>query len=79
MSSDTHSLTSCYHVQYAVQAIWKAVCDLLQVSHPVEVRHAVLQFTIAMVAGQYSELGMMRAQFFQIVAGHRLEEDTQQR
>ena len=62
-----------------MQAIWKAVQDLLQPRHTADVRHAVLRFTQALVAGQYSELGMMRAHFFKVIQSHRLEEDAQQR
>jgi tuberous sclerosis protein 2 len=65
--------------EHAVQAIWKAVQDLLQPRHTADVRHAVLRFTQALVAGQYSELGMMRAHFFKVIQSHRLEEDGQQR
>ena len=65
--------------QYAVQATWKAVQDLLQPRHTADVRHAVLQFLQAIVAGQYSELGVMRAHFFQVIQSHHLQEDAQQR
>ena len=70
-----HSLS----LQYAVQAIWKAVRDLLQPRHAVDVRHVVFRLTQAMVAGQYSELGVMRAHFFKVIQSHQLEEDAQQR
>ena len=65
--------------QYAVQAIWRAVRDLLDPSQPAEVRQAVLQFSQALVRGQFSELGLMRAHFFKVVQTHQVEEDAQQR
>lgn len=66
-------------LQYAVQTIWKSVRDLLQPQQPPDVRQAVLHFTRSLVVGQYSELGMMRAQFFKVIQTHRIEEDAQQR
>lgn len=72
-------MTSLYSLQYAVQAIWKAVRDLLQPQQPSDVRQAVLRFTRSLVAGQYSELGVMRAHFFKVIQTHRMEEDAQQR
>ena len=65
--------------QHAVQAIWKAVRDLLQPSQPVEVRHTTLGFTQALVSGQYRELGMLRAHFFRVIQQHSVREDAQQR
>ena len=62
-----------------MQAIWKAVQDLLQPSQSSDVRHAALWFTRAMVTGQYTELGVMRAHFFKVIQNHRVEEDVQQR
>lgn len=72
-------MTSHCTLQYAVQAIWKAVRDLLQPQQPSDVRQAVLRFTRSLVAGQYSELGVMRAHFFKVIQTHRIEEDAQQR
>jgi tuberous sclerosis protein 2 len=65
--------------EYAVQAIWQAVRDLLGPGQPPETRQAVLQFLRALVQGQFSELGVMRAHFFRMVCSHQPEEDTQQR
>jgi tuberous sclerosis protein 2 len=65
--------------EYAVQAIWRAVQDLLDRSQPADVRQAVLQFTQCLVQGQYSELGVMRAHFFRVIQSHQVEEDSQQR
>ena len=62
-----------------MQAIWRAVGDLLDHSQPADVRQAVLQFTQALVRGQFSELGVMRAHFFRVVQSHNVEEDSQQR
>ena len=67
------------YLQHAVQAIWKATRDLLQPSQPAEARHTALGFTRALVAGQYAELGVMRAHFFKVVQTHTLREDAQQR
>jgi tuberous sclerosis protein 2 len=55
------------------------VQDLLDRSQPADVRQAVLQFMQCLVQGQYSELGVMRAHFFQVIQSHQVEEDSQQR
>ena len=66
-------------IQYAVQAIWRAVQDLLDRNQPADVRQSVLQFTQSLVQGQFSELGVMRAHFFRVIQSHQVEEDSQHR
>ena len=53
--------------------------DLLGAEHVCEVRQTVLQFTRCLVEGQFSELGVLRAHFFNVVRCHQLAEDAQQR
>jgi hypothetical protein len=47
---------NCYTLfcwwQHAVEALWKAVSDLLQPERPPEARHAVLALLKAIVQGQ---------------------------
>ena len=64
-------------LQYAVQALWLAVKDLLEPTQYVEARHLVLHFLRALVGGQYDDLNLLRAHFFNIVAQHKVEEDFQ--
>ena len=40
------------YCQHAVETIWLAVRDLLQPTHPVEVRHTCLAFLKALIYGQ---------------------------
>lgn len=46
----------CYDLgiclQHAVEAIWKAVADMLQPDRPAEARHAVLHLLKAIIQGQ---------------------------
>lgn len=39
-------------LQHAVEAIWKAIADMLQPERPLEARHAVLHLLKAIIQGQ---------------------------
>ncbi|XP_062865844.1 tuberin isoform X2 [Trichomycterus rosablanca] len=53
--------------EHAVEALWKAVEDLIQPEQPPEARHAVLLLLRAIIQGQGERLGPLRAYFFKIV------------
>ncbi|XP_063058708.1 tuberin [Engraulis encrasicolus] len=53
--------------QNAVEAVWKAVEDMLQTDSPPEARHAVLQLLRAIIHGQGESLGPLRAYFFKLI------------
>ncbi|XP_034781714.2 tuberin-like [Acipenser ruthenus] len=63
----------------AVEAVWKAVEDLLQPDQPVEARHAVLQLLKAIIQGQGERLGPLRAYFFKIVKDYPSNEHLHER
>lgn len=58
-----------------MQALWLAVKDLLEPTQQAEARHLVLYFLRALVGGQYDDLNLLRAHFFNIIAQHKVEED----
>ncbi|XP_015768229.1 PREDICTED: tuberin-like [Acropora digitifera] len=64
---------------HAIEAAWEAVNDLLEASNPVEARHVTLQFLTVMVFAQLGRLGILRAHFFSVVAGHKVAEDVSPR
>ncbi|XP_022530234.2 tuberin isoform X3 [Astyanax mexicanus] len=53
--------------EHAVEALWKAVEDMMQPEQPPEARHAVLLLLRAIVQGQGERLGPLRAYFFKII------------
>uniref|UniRef100_A0AAY4E9W0 Tuberin n=1 Tax=Denticeps clupeoides TaxID=299321 RepID=A0AAY4E9W0_9TELE len=53
--------------EHAVEAVWKAVEDMLHPEAPPEARHAVLQLLRAIIQGQGEKLGPLRAYFFKII------------
>ncbi|XP_006874018.1 PREDICTED: tuberin [Chrysochloris asiatica] len=65
--------------EHAVEALWKAVSDLLQPERPPEARHAVLALLKALVQGQGEHLGVLRALFFQVIKDYPSNEDLPER
>lgn len=65
--------------EHAVEALWKAVADLLQPERPPEARHAVLALLKAIVQGQGDRLGVLRALFFKIIKDYPSNEDLHER
>uniref|UniRef100_A0A8C3X4F7 Tuberin n=1 Tax=Catagonus wagneri TaxID=51154 RepID=A0A8C3X4F7_9CETA len=65
--------------EHAVEALWKAVSDLLQPERPPEARHAVLALLRAIVQGQGDRLGMLRALFFKVIKDYPSNEDLHER
>ncbi|RXM33739.1 Tuberin [Acipenser ruthenus] len=65
--------------EHAVEAVWKAVEDLLLPDQPVEARHAVLQLLKAIIQGQGERLGPLRAYFFKIIKDYPSKEDLHER
>ncbi|XP_053333659.1 tuberin isoform X2 [Clarias gariepinus] len=53
--------------EHAVEALWKAVEDMMHPEQPPEARHAVLLLLRAIVQGQGERLGPLRAYFFKII------------
>ncbi|KAM5227476.1 tuberin isoform 6-T6 [Ctenodactylus gundi] len=65
--------------EHAVEALWKAVADLLQPERPLEARHAVLALMKAIVQGQGDRLGILRALFFKVIKDYPSNEDLHER
>ncbi|XP_059126191.1 tuberin isoform X10 [Peromyscus eremicus] len=65
--------------EHAVEALWKAVSDLLQPERPPEARHAVLALLKAIVQGQGDRLGVLRALFFKVIKDYPSSEDLHER
>ncbi|XP_036771868.1 tuberin isoform X12 [Manis pentadactyla] len=65
--------------EHAVEALWKAVSDLLQPERPPEARHAVLALLKAIVQGQGDRLGVLRALFFKAIKDYPSSEDLHER
>lgn len=75
---ELHDIVSTKRLkQYAVQAMWLAVKDLLDKPNSIETRHCVLGFLRVLISGQYEELGVLRAHFLHVVQDHTIEEDFQ--
>ncbi|XP_028310961.1 tuberin-like isoform X2 [Gouania willdenowi] len=55
----------------AVEAVWKAVDDMLTSEQPPEARHAVLQLLKAIIQGQGERLGPLRAYFFKVIRDYQ--------
>ncbi|XP_023815363.1 tuberin isoform X2 [Oryzias latipes] len=55
----------------AVEAVWKAVEDMLAPEQPPEARHAVLQLLRAIIQGQGERLGPLRAYFFKVIRDYQ--------
>ncbi|XP_064151444.1 tuberin isoform X5 [Loxodonta africana] len=65
--------------EHAVEALWKAVADLLQPDRPPEARHAVLALLKAIVQGQGDRLGVLRALFFKVIKDYPSNKDLHER
>ncbi|XP_049899336.1 tuberin isoform X1 [Epinephelus moara] len=57
--------------EHAVEAVWKAVEDMLTPEQPPEARHAVLQLLRAIIQGQGERLGPLRAYFFKMIRDYQ--------
>ncbi|XP_074540539.1 tuberin isoform X2 [Halichoeres trimaculatus] len=57
--------------EHAVEAVWKAVEDMLAPEQPPEARHAVLQLLRAIIQGQGERLGPLRAYFFKVIRDYQ--------
>lgn len=55
----------------AVEAVWKAVEDMLTPEQPPEARHAVLLLLRAIIQGQGERLGPLRAFFFKVIRDYQ--------
>lgn len=66
--------------EHAVEAVWKAVEDMLAPEQPPEARHAVLQLLRAIIQGQGERLGPLRAFFFKVIRDYQpCNEDLSER
>eukprot|EP00731_Ephydatia_muelleri_P029426 Em0020g1070a len=63
-------------VQHAVEAVWNTIKDLIHPAQPPNVRHQALTFITALIKGQYEDIGLFRAHFFDVVKNHDVKEDT---
>ncbi|XP_034543389.1 tuberin [Notolabrus celidotus] len=57
--------------EHAVEAVWKAVEDMLAPEQPPEARHAVLLLLRAIIQGQGERLGPLRAYFFKVIRDYQ--------
>ncbi|XP_069576618.1 tuberin isoform X1 [Brachyistius frenatus] len=57
--------------EHAVEAVWKAVEDMLSPEQPGEARHAVLLLLRAIIQGQGERLGPLRAYFFRVIRDYQ--------
>uniref|UniRef100_A0A4W5K0I2 TSC complex subunit 2 n=1 Tax=Hucho hucho TaxID=62062 RepID=A0A4W5K0I2_9TELE len=57
--------------EHAVEAVWKAVEDMLTPEQPPEARHAVLLLLRAIIQGQGERLGPLRAFFFKVIRDYQ--------
>ncbi|XP_056443146.1 tuberin isoform X2 [Gadus chalcogrammus] len=57
--------------EYAVEAVWKAVEDMLTPEQPPEARHAVLLLLRAIIQGQAHRLGPLRAYYFKVIRDYQ--------
>ncbi|XP_068177466.1 tuberin isoform X2 [Antennarius striatus] len=60
---------------HAVEALWKAVEDMLSREQPAEARRAVLQLLRAIIQGQGERLGPLRAYFFKLIRDYQPSSD----
>ncbi|KAG9327518.1 hypothetical protein KVV02_000467 [Mortierella alpina] len=58
-----------------ISELWVAVEDLLEAGVPHNARKAVWGFMIACIRGQFEDLGMLRAVFYQAINNHEIWED----
>uniref|UniRef100_A0A3B3YMI3 Tuberin n=1 Tax=Poecilia mexicana TaxID=48701 RepID=A0A3B3YMI3_9TELE len=64
----------------AVEAVWKAVEDMLSPEQPAEARHAVLQLLRAIIQGQGEWLGPLREYIFKVIRDYQpCNEDLSER
>ncbi|KAI7831510.1 hypothetical protein BC939DRAFT_525071 [Gamsiella multidivaricata] len=58
-----------------ISELWVAVSDLLEAGVPNNARKAAWNFMIACIRGQFEDLGMLRAIFYQAINDHEIWED----
>ncbi|KAF9161227.1 Tuberous sclerosis 2-like protein, partial [Mortierella sp. AD011] len=58
-----------------VSDLWVAVSDLLEAGVPHNARKAAWNFMNACIRGQFEDLGMLRALFYQVIHNHEIWED----
>ncbi|KAI1310532.1 Tuberous sclerosis 2-like protein [Mortierella claussenii] len=58
-----------------ISELWMAVADLLEAGVPHNARKAAWNFMIACIRGQFDDLGMLRAIFYQAINNHEIWED----
>ncbi|KAK3837303.1 MAG: hypothetical protein JOS17DRAFT_680334 [Linnemannia elongata] len=58
-----------------ISELWIAVEDLLEAGVPHNARKAAWSFMIACIRGQFEDLGMLRAVFYQAINNHEIWED----
>ncbi|KAG0006101.1 Tuberous sclerosis 2-like protein, partial [Modicella reniformis] len=58
-----------------ISELWMAVSDLLEAGVPHNARKAAWNFMISCIKGQFEDLGMLRAIFYQTIHNHEIWED----
>ncbi|KAF8936905.1 Tuberous sclerosis 2-like protein [Dissophora ornata] len=58
-----------------ISELWVAVEDLLEAGVPHNARKAAWHFMVACIKGQFEDLGMLRAIFYQAINNHEIWED----
>jgi len=61
--------------KHGVEMLWYKIQDLLEANQEKEVRHAVFDFLVHLVLGQYNSLDMMRPKLFMFIREHRVQDD----
>ncbi|KAI8049737.1 hypothetical protein BDF22DRAFT_745998 [Syncephalis plumigaleata] len=62
-----------------LEAIWAAVSELLAMNSPTDARRAAFEFMLACIHGQYTRLGLLRAEFYRTLQDYDNQEDTELR
>ncbi|XP_063286542.1 tuberin isoform X2 [Pelobates fuscus] len=65
--------------EHALEAVWRAVSDLMRPDQQAEARYNVLQLLKALVVGQADRLGFLRAHFFRVIKDYPTNEDLAER
>ncbi|CAH2307446.1 tuberin isoform X1 [Pelobates cultripes] len=65
--------------EHALEAVWRAVSDLMRPEQQAEARYNVLQLLKALVVGQADRLGFLRAHFFRVIKDYPTNEDLAER
>src|SRR5690349_21402380 len=71
---ELNSIILNYPFQHTSE-LWMAISDLLEAGVPHNARKAAWNFMNACIRGQFEDLGMLRAIFYQVIHNHEIWED----